>query len=133
LIVDGESEFIQDVLTFANNFKTKYDQLLEVYNGGQCVMLLIKNVTTTSKGDQYLKEQHYTILTKVVDETTRVCLLQLHNKLSNAQHALKEVSLFPILCIIQCFFQIYTKNIKKPNVHIMVNYIRKDNEIIIIM
>jgi hypothetical protein len=31
-------------------------------------MVLIKNVTTTSRGDQYLSAQHYTILTKVVDE-----------------------------------------------------------------
>jgi hypothetical protein len=29
-----------------------------------------KNATTTSKGDQYLRAQHYTILTKVVDETS---------------------------------------------------------------
>ncbi len=55
LIVDGESEFNQDIITFGINFRTKYDQLLEVYNGGQCVMLLIKNVTTISKGDQYFK------------------------------------------------------------------------------
>ncbi len=109
LIVDGESEFNQDVITFCNNFKTKYDQLLEAYNGDQCVMLLIENVTTTSKRDQYLKEQHYTILTKVVDETTQICFFQLRNKLSNAQPALKEISLFPIVCIIQCFFQFYTK------------------------
>jgi hypothetical protein len=33
-------------------------------------MVLIKNVTKTSKENQYLKAQHYTILTKVVDETT---------------------------------------------------------------
>ncbi len=32
-------------------------------------MVLIKNVTT-SKGNQYLKAQQYTILTKVIDETT---------------------------------------------------------------
>jgi len=30
-------------------------------------MVLIKNVITT-KGDRYLRAQHYTILTKVVDE-----------------------------------------------------------------
>jgi hypothetical protein len=42
--------------------------IFEVYNGGQCVMVLIENVKTTSKGDQYLKAQHYKILTKVVDE-----------------------------------------------------------------
>ncbi len=109
LIVDGESEFNQDVITFGNNFITKYDQLLEAYNGGQCVMLLIKNVTIISKGDWYLKKQHYTILTKVVDKATRVCLFQSHNKLSNVQPALKEVSLFPIVFIIQCFLQFYTK------------------------
>jgi hypothetical protein len=33
-------------------------------------MLLTMNVTTTSKGDQYLKAQHYTILIEVVDEAT---------------------------------------------------------------
>jgi hypothetical protein len=32
-------------------------------------MVLIKNETTTRKGDRYLKVQHYTILTKVMDET----------------------------------------------------------------
>jgi hypothetical protein len=33
-------------------------------------MVLINNVTKTSQGDQYLKAQHYTILAKVIDETT---------------------------------------------------------------
>ncbi len=49
LIIDGESEFDQNVFLLDNNFRTKYEQLFEVYNGGQCVMVLIKNVTTTSK------------------------------------------------------------------------------------
>jgi hypothetical protein len=43
-------------------------------------MVLIKNVITITKGDQYLKTQHYTILTKVMDEATQAHLLQLHNK-----------------------------------------------------
>jgi hypothetical protein len=49
-------------------FRTKYEQLLEAYNGGHCAMVLIKNVITTTKGYQYLKAQHYTILIKVMDE-----------------------------------------------------------------
>jgi hypothetical protein len=112
LIVNGKGEFHRNILAFGNNFRTKYDRLLEVYNGSQCVMLLIKNVTTTSKKDRYLRAQNYTILTKVVNEAIQVRLFQLHSKLSSAQPALKEVSLFPIICIIQCFFQIYRKNIK---------------------
>jgi hypothetical protein len=45
------------------------------YNGSQYIVILIKNVTTTTKGDWYLKGQHYIILTKVVDEATWTCFL----------------------------------------------------------
>ncbi len=55
LIAEEEGEFDQDVFILHNDFKIEYDQLLEAYNGGQCAMLLIKNVTTTSKGVRYLK------------------------------------------------------------------------------
>jgi hypothetical protein len=64
-----------------------------VYNGGRCGMVLIKNVTTT-KGYQHLGAQHYTILTKVVDETTQIYLLQLHNKLSSVQSTFKKGKFF---------------------------------------
>jgi hypothetical protein len=37
MIVDGEG----------NNFKMKYEQLLEGYNGSQCDMDFINNVATT--------------------------------------------------------------------------------------
>jgi len=57
LIVDGEGEFDQNVLTFGNNLKIKYEQFLKTYNGHQCDMVLIKNVATTSKVYQYLKAQ----------------------------------------------------------------------------
>jgi hypothetical protein len=80
LIIDGKNEFDQDVLVLGNNFRIEYEQLLEAYNGGHCAMVLIKNVITTTKGYRYLKAQHYTILIKVMDETIRAHLLQLHNK-----------------------------------------------------
>jgi hypothetical protein len=57
LIVDGEGEFDQNVLTFGNNLKIKYELFLKTYNGHQCDMVLIKNVATTSKVYQYLKAQ----------------------------------------------------------------------------
>jgi len=50
LIIDGKGEFDQDIFILNNNFRTKYEQFLEAYNGGQSVMVLIKNVITTSKG-----------------------------------------------------------------------------------
>jgi hypothetical protein len=38
-------------------------------------MVLMKNETTSTKGDWYLRAQHYTILTKVMDEVTQTCIL----------------------------------------------------------
>ncbi len=75
LIIYGENEFDQNVFAFDNNFREEYEQLFEGYNGGQCAMVLIKNVATTLKGYWYLKAQHYTILTKVINKATRVHLL----------------------------------------------------------
>jgi len=37
-----------NVLAFSNNFRIEYEQLFEVYND---VMVLIKNMTMTPKGD----------------------------------------------------------------------------------
>jgi hypothetical protein len=51
MITNGEGECDQNILAFANNFIIDYEQLLEAYNGSQCVTILIKNVTVTSKGD----------------------------------------------------------------------------------
>jgi hypothetical protein len=108
LIVDEEGEFHQNVFTLGNNFKIEYE-LLEAYNGSHYGMHLIKNVTTTTKGDQYLKAQHYIIFKKVVDEVTETCLLPLHNKLSSAQFTFKEVNSYPFLCIIEFFIKFTQK------------------------
>ncbi len=52
---NGYGKFKQNILIFGNNFKIEYEQLLEMYNGGQCVMVLFKNMMTTSKGKLIFK------------------------------------------------------------------------------
>jgi len=47
LLLDGKGEFDQDVLTLGYNFKTKYQQLLKAYNGGQCVGMFTARLTTS--------------------------------------------------------------------------------------
>jgi hypothetical protein len=54
-------------LILNNNFKIDNEQLFEAYNRSQCIMVFIKNMVTTSKGDWYLKAQQYIIITKVVE------------------------------------------------------------------
>jgi hypothetical protein len=51
LFTHGEGEFDENIFVLNNNFRLKYEQLLQAYIGGQCGMVLIKNVTTTSKGN----------------------------------------------------------------------------------
>jgi len=46
LIVDRKGEFDRNIIALGNNFKIEYEQLLKVYNGSQCVIVLIKNVIT---------------------------------------------------------------------------------------
>jgi len=90
LTTNGKGEFDQNVNGLGNNFRMEYEQFFEEYNGGQSAMVLIKNVTTTSKGNRYLKAHHYTILAKVVDEAIQTCLFQFHSKLTNVQLTLKK-------------------------------------------
>ncbi len=109
------------LITLDNNFKIEYEQLLKAYNGGHYAMVLIKNVTTTIEGDQYLRAQHYTILTKVVDEVIQICILQLHSKLSSVQPTFKEVNSYLFRCII-FFTNLHIKHKIEFNVHFMIDY-----------
>jgi hypothetical protein len=83
----------------------------KAYNGGCCGMVLIKNVTTTTKGDQYLRAQHYIILTKVVDKAIRACL---HSYTTNYQvlnlHLKKSI---PILSFASFFIPNLQKTLNR--------------------
>jgi len=54
MVAHGEGEFNQNVFAFGSLFKTKYDQLIKIKNVGQCAMVLVKNVTTTTTNDRFL-------------------------------------------------------------------------------
>jgi len=88
--------FLLLVIILEQNMK----KILEACNGGHYGMVLIKNMTTTTKGDRNLRVKHYTSLTKVVDETIQVHLLQLHMKLLSVESTFKKVNSYPFLCII---------------------------------
>jgi len=61
LIINGEGEFNKNALALLVTISKQ--QFFEAYNGSHYAMVLIKNVTTTTttKGNQYLKAQHYII------------------------------------------------------------------------
>jgi hypothetical protein len=88
---------------------------------------LINNVTITSKGDRYLKAQNYTIINKGYwwnYSSLPSTFAQQIIKCSICIERGKFLS-FPFLCITQCFFQnLHIKHQIKPNVHLIINYIK---------
>jgi hypothetical protein len=89
--MDGEGQFDQDVFVFGNQFKIEYNQLVKAKNSSQCVMVLVKNVTTITINNQFLRAQPYTILSKGVDDNVKTQLLQLHTKLTSHQPLVRKV------------------------------------------
>jgi hypothetical protein len=71
--------------------------LVETKNYSQCVMVLVKNVTTIKINNWFLQTQPYTILSKEVDDNVRTQLFQLHTKLTSHQPHVKEA-------IYSCYF-----------------------------
>ncbi|KAG0595196.1 hypothetical protein M758_UG148100 [Ceratodon purpureus] len=71
VVADGIKEGDYDILAFSDQFKLEYEQIVEAFNNGLCVMVLFKNFSTTLSGDKYLITRNHTIITPVVDESTR--------------------------------------------------------------
>jgi hypothetical protein len=79
--------------------------LVEAKNYGQCAMVLVKNVTTTIVGDQFIQTQSFLILSKVVDDNVKAQLLQLHTKLISHQPHVREVTYS--CCFFNPFLRMY--------------------------
>lgn len=92
-VADGPNIHDHDALAMGPSFKDEYDQLVESYYGGQCTMVLIKNVGQTSSDDRQLFAKDHTIFAQIAEESVRAHLYDLHNKLSGKERPLREVCL----------------------------------------
>jgi hypothetical protein len=79
------------VISIGTHLKEEYEHIVEIYQSGQCTMILMKNVTITKYGDRYLHADNFTILGKVVEEDVRARLIDLHNKFTGNQPPVREV------------------------------------------
>lgn len=70
-----------DVLAFTDQFKVEYEQVVEAFNNGLCVMILFKNIATTKSGDKYLITKTHTIITPVEDDSTKKALQDVFEKM----------------------------------------------------
>lgn len=93
VVADGCSEKDHDVLAFTDQFRAEYEQVVEAFRNGLCVLVLFKNISSTQSGDKYLITKPYTIVTPVVDENSRKALQDVFVNIGKkTQQACKTVS-----------------------------------------
>lgn len=94
VVADGCSDKDYDVLAFTDQFKSEYEQVVDAFANGMCVMVLFKNISITQSGDKYLITKNHTIVTPVADESTRLLLQDVFVKMGKkTQQACKTVSI----------------------------------------
>jgi hypothetical protein len=92
IIADGDNDNDNDIIALGPHFQKEYNQIVEAFNSGQCVMVLFKNITISSTGDRYLRTDPSTIISTVIDTFAQLQLQAIHNKLcTQAQTSSREV------------------------------------------
>jgi hypothetical protein len=104
VVADGIKDGDYDVLAFSDQFKIEYEQVVDAFNNGLCVMVLFKNISMTQSGDKYLVTRNHTIITPVVDESTRAELQRVFEKIGKkTMTACKSVSFKHFKTFFICF------------------------------
>ena len=68
IVVDCISEEDHNTIGFSRAFHDEYTKIRNVFESGEKVLVMFKNITTTSKYDRFLKTDAFTIVTPVIDE-----------------------------------------------------------------
>jgi hypothetical protein len=92
IIVDGYTDSDNDIIALGPHFQKEYNQIVEPFNSGQCVMVLFENIAINPTRDRYLCTDANTIISTVVDTFVQLQLQIIHNKLcTKAQISSREV------------------------------------------
>ena len=95
VIADGFTESDNDIVALGPQFQKEYNQIVEAFNSGQCVMVLFKNLSVSQSGERYLRTEASTIISSVVDNFVQMQLQSIHNRLcSTTPASTREVFYF---------------------------------------
>ena len=83
IVADGIGEEDHDTVGFSRAFHDEYTKIKTAFESGEKVLVMFKNITTTSKYDRFLKTDGYTIVTPVIDEEERAKLLDIYSRIHN--------------------------------------------------
>ena len=100
LIADGDTENDNDIIALGPQFQVEYNQIVEAFNNGLCIMVLFKNITISQTGDRYLCTNASTIISTVVDNFVQEQLKAIHSKLC----VMTQISSREVWILFQVFF-----------------------------
>ena len=100
LVVDGDSENDNDIVAFGPQFQVEYNQIVEAFNNGLCVMVLFKNITISQTDNRYICTDASTIISTVVDNFVQEQLKAIHSNLC----VMTQISSREVWILFQVFF-----------------------------
>ena len=108
IVADGIAEEDHDTVGFSRVFHDEYTKIKNVFESGENVLVLFKNITTTSKYDRFLKTDAFTIVMLVIDEEERKRLLDIYSRIHNCIQAnCREVNkLYFNVYIVVCTYNV---------------------------
>ena len=83
IVADGIDEEDYDTVGFSRAFHDEYTKINNAFESGEQVLVIYKNITTTSKYDLFLKTDGYIIVTPVIDEEERTKLFDIYSRIHN--------------------------------------------------
>ena len=83
IVADRIGKEDHDTVGFTQAFHEQYTKIKTGFENGENVLVLFKNITTTSKYDRFLKTDAFTIVTPVIDEEERIRLFDIYSRIHN--------------------------------------------------
>lgn len=71
IVADEIGKFDHDTVEFIRAFHNEYTKIKNVFESGENILVMFKNITTTLKYNGFLKTDSFTIVTPVIDEEKR--------------------------------------------------------------
>ena len=83
IVVYGIGEEGHDTVGFTRAFHEEYTKIKNAFESGENILVMFKNIITTSKHNRFLKMDVFTIVTPVIDEEKRKMLLDIYLRIHN--------------------------------------------------
>ena len=83
IVADGIGEEDYDTVGFTQSFHEDYTKIKTIFERGENVLVIFKNITTASKYVRFLKTDAFTIVTPIIDKEEWTKFLDIYSRIHN--------------------------------------------------